>query len=58
MPNDTYVEIPQRLKVTWEDPFVEETTDLMFTYRPDPEIMDVYPKFTIARYAFLFETMK
>ena len=58
LPNDTYVEIPQRVKVIWEDPVVEETTDLTFTYKPHPEIMDVYPKFTIARYALLFETKK
>ena len=56
MANDTDIEIPQRVKVIWEKPVIEETTDFTFTYRPDPEIKDVYPKFTIARYNLLFET--
>ena len=58
MVNDTDIEIPQRVNVMWNDPDVEETTDLFFTYKPDPEIKDVYPKFTIARYTLLFETIK
>ena len=50
MANDKDLEIPQHIKVIWDDPTVGEITDLSFTYRPDQQIDDIYPKFTIARF--------
>ena len=42
------IDQPQTVTISWQDQETsDKITDLTFTYKPDPEIFDIYPNVTI-----------
>ena len=46
--DDSMVDKPQTVTISWEnEDIADAVTEFMFTYKPDPDILSIYPNITI-----------